>query len=405
MRTRRSAGIVAAAVVVVLTACAPPPVQVVPTVPASTTLGPRLPFAQTDGDILDVTKVQGAARELIAFGGNFTAVATPDGVRHAATNFAVVDELTGALVYAGSASSYVRTITSRDGTVYVGGDFTSFGGLPRQHLAALSPDLTVTPWDPAPPFVVRAALAGPEGVYVGGDGTSLRLVDPLSGSTRWLQPVSGGAVRALVLSPDGSALYAGGLFETLGGATRHGLVKLDAATGVPDPTFDAKLRADSGSGAHPDSDGEEVIRLAFDAERGRVLAGIAGYGADEFGVLDPDTGARIWLKTLRGDCQAVAIVGSTYVVGYHRNIGNAGVPFPYFAAQLEAARGQLTDWDPGLTGNQGNEDGGNNGVQAAFADPAHRLLFVAGAFTTPVKSLAVFGWDPPPDASSAAPQP
>ncbi len=394
-RTWKFAPAMVATAIVVLASCTPAPVEVVPPVPSSTPLSARSPFAQTNGDILDITKVQGAAQDLIAFGGNFTSVTTPDGVPHAATNFAVVDELTGELVYAGSASSYVRTVTSRDGVIYVGGDFTSFGGVARQHLAALSPTWEVTPWDPAPPFVVRVALAGPTGVFYGGDGGSVRLSDAVTGATLWSQPVSGGAVRSLVLSPDDAALYVGGLFEVLGGLTRHGLVRTDAASGTPDPTFDAHLRADSGTGAHADFDGEEVSRLLFDVDRGRLLAGIAGYGSDEFGVLDPATGARVWLKGLRGDCQAVAIVGTTYVIGYHRTKGNGSVPFPYFAAQLEATRGQLTDWDPGLTGEQGNADGGNNGVQAAYADPVHRLLFVAGAFTTPVKSLAVYGWDEP----------
>ncbi len=373
------------------------------TVPASTPIGARQPFAQTNGDILDITKVAGASRDLIAFGGNFTAVITPDGVSHPATNFAVVDEFTGALVYAGNASSYVRTISSRGGTIYVGGDFMSFAGATRTHLAALSPSFALTSWNPAPTFNVRTVLATQDGVYYGGDGGTARLASEATGATTWSQPVSGGSVRSFALSPDGAAVYVGGLFEVFGGLTQHGLIKANPLTGVPDPTFNAHLRPDSGVGAHADYDGEAASRLLFSADATRLLAGIAGYGADEFKIFDPTTGALILSKVLIGDCQAVAIVGSTYVVGYHRNNANTTIPYPYFAAQLEASNLQLTDWDPGLTGFQSNADGGNNGVQAAYADPVNRRLFVAGAFTSPVKALAVYTWaqpvNQPPTAS------
>ena len=158
---------------------------------ATTPLGARVAWAQTNGDILAITKIEGASRDLIAFGGNFTAVITPDGVSRPARHFAVVDEFSGALVYAGNASSYVRSITSRDGVTYVGGDFTSFGGVARNRLAALSPSFTVTSWNPAPSFRVRAVVAGPSGVYYGGD-----VAAPV------FSAVAAGALRILAVPPD-----------------------------------------------------------------------------------------------------------------------------------------------------------------------------------------------------------
>ena len=56
------------------------------------------------------------------------------------------------------------------------------------------------------------------------------------------------------------------------------------------------------------------------------------------------------------------------VAGYHRNNPNTTTPFPYFATQLELSNGRLTTWDPKITGNQSNADGGNNGVQAIYVD-------------------------------------
>jgi len=82
--------------------------------------------------------VQGAAVGELAIGGNFSHVITPDHVSHAAKNFAIVAEATGTVLYAGNANSYVRAIASFGGTTYVGGDFTSFGGVSRSHAAAVS---------------------------------------------------------------------------------------------------------------------------------------------------------------------------------------------------------------------------------------------------------------------------
>ncbi|CAN5163954.1 hypothetical protein BH09ACT10_BH09ACT10_11120 [soil metagenome] len=377
------------------------------TAPASTPIGARVAWAQTNGDILAITKVAGVSRDLIAFGGNFTAVITPDGVSHPATNFAVVDEFTGAVVYAGNANSYVRAISSKDGILFVGGDFTSFGGVARNRLVALSSTFAVTSWNPAPSFRVRAVVAGSRGVYYGGDGSSVRLVNPTSGAVVWSQSHTGGSVRALAVSPDNNSLYVGGLFETYGTLTRHGLIKASATTGAPDTGFNANFRLETGVGPAGSYDGEAGNVLQLTPDGSRLLVGVAGQGSDEFKVLNPTTGGLTWVKILPGDCQAFAIVGSTYVVGYHRNNANGTIPYPNFAAQLESTNNQLTTWDPGLTGIQSNADGGNNGVQAMYADPVNRRLFVAGAFTTengrPLKSLAAYTWgaatNQPPVAS------
>ena len=205
-------------------------------------------------------------------------------------------------------------------------------------------------------------------------------------------------VRALALSPGDAALYVGGLFETYGTLTRHGLIKANPLTGAPNTAFNANFRADSGVGTGGSYDGEAGNVLQVTPDGTRLLVGVAGQGSDVFKVLNPTTGANTWVKVLPGDTQAVAIVGTTYIVGYH-NKGGSTVPYPYFAAQLESTNSQLTTWDPGLTGFQSNADGGNNGVQAMYADPVNRRLFVAGAFTTengrPQKSLAVYTWGAP----------
>ena len=294
-----------------------------------------LAFDTTNGDILAITKIAGAAIDELAFGGSFTAVITPDRVSHPAQNFAVVNEATGAILYAGSANSYVRAIGSYAGAIYVGGDFTTFGGMTRSHLAALDPAFAVTSFNPAPSARVRAVQADAGGVYYGGDGATVKKTYGATGTQVWSQGISGGSVKAIQISPDGASIFVGGLFEVYGGLARHGIVKASAATGAPIAAFNAHFRLDSGIGSFGSYDGEEGISFTDAPEAANIIVGIGGHGSDEVRKVNMTTGTQVWNKILPGDCQAVVTVSDTYVSGYHRNHDNTTIPYPYFAAQLE----------------------------------------------------------------------
>ena len=354
-------------------------------------------FDRTNGDILAITKVAGGE---LAFGGNFTSVITPDGVGHSAKNFAIVSESSGAVLYAGNASSYVRSITSFGGTTYVGGDFGSFGGSSRSHAAALDSSFHVTSWNPKPSATVRGMAADSSGVYLGGGFSAVRKVSLSSGSTIWSKSTSGGDVHSVMA--DNGMLFAGGLFEKYNGTTQHGLVKIDPSSGSLVTSFNAHLRADTGVGHYGAYDGEEIISMSPGPNSGQIFIGSGGHAppgdsSNEAILISSSSGARAWKVSTIGDCQALGLVGSTVVAGYHRNNSNTSIPFPYFAAQLENSNGALTTWDPKITGNQGNADGGNNGVQAIYSDPGTNTIYIAGAFTnyngsSSHKSLIAFTW-------------
>ncbi len=50
-----------------------------------------------------------------------------------------------------------------------------------------------------------------------------------------------GAVQVIVAAPDGRSIYVGGDFTSIGGRTARGIVRVDVASGVVDPTFQANL--------------------------------------------------------------------------------------------------------------------------------------------------------------------
>jgi PQQ-like domain len=367
------------------------------TTPISST---PIPFDKTNGDILAITKISGAPVGELAFGGNFSSVSTPDGVAHSAKNFAIVNEATGAVLYAGNASSYVRSITSFGGTTYVGGDFGSFGGSSRSHAAALDSSFNVTSWNPKPSATVRGMAADSSGVYMGGNFSAVRKVSLSSGSTIWSKTTSGGDVHSVMV--DAGMLFAGGLFEKYNGTTQHGLVKLDPSSGSLITSFNAHLRADTGVGQYGQYDGEEIISMEPGPNSGEIFVGSGGHAppglaSNEAILMSSTTGSRVWKVSTIGDCQALGVVGSTVVAGYHRNVANTTIPYPYFASQLENSNGALTTWDPKITGNQSNADGGNNGVQAIYADASTNTIYIAGAFTqyngtSTHKSLIAFTW-------------
>lgn len=139
------------------------------------------------------------------------------------------------------------------GTVYAGGSFTTIGGQVRPRLAEIHPVGAagaggVTAWDPAMSSgtVYDLASFGPT-VYAGGSfsvagGAVRQKLAALDAGTakavdQW-NPAADQEVRAIDLTGDGQALYAGGIFTKVGGQDRAGLAALQAV-GVGEGKGDA----------------------------------------------------------------------------------------------------------------------------------------------------------------------
>jgi len=266
---------------------------------------------------------------------------------------APIDATTGAVLpeLPKVAGSVFAVVSDGAGGWYIGGSFTTVGGLPRSNLAHVTSYLSVSAWSPNADGIVRAlAVSGPT-VYVGGDFTSIggaarnhiAALDATTGAvTAWDPNATGFGVYALTVS--GSTVYAGGGFTTVGGQARNYIAALDASTGAAsewNPNADLYVGALAVSG--------NIVYAGGD------FTNIGGQPRNKIAALDATTGAATeWNPDAGCGCRgvpkclasvrALAVSGSTVFAGGHFcSIG--GQPRRHIAA-LDATTGAATAWDP-----------------------------------------------------------
>src|SRR6202007_1972096 len=108
------------------------------------------------------------------------------------------------------------------------GAFSAVGGVPRSNLARILADRSVSSWRPEASDTVCALATDGATVYVGGLFTSvggmarsyIAALDATSGMATAWNPQASDAVFALARS--GSTIYAGGAFGIIGGQLRNG---------------------------------------------------------------------------------------------------------------------------------------------------------------------------------------
>lgn len=145
------------------------------------------------------------------------------------SNIAAVDAASGALLaWTPTVDGAVRTMAlSSDGTtLYIGGDFLNVGGQARAHLAALTTALgQLTPLTVDTDATVRSVAVTSDGgtLFVAGDFTRvagqsrgrLAAINISNGqATSWRADADAG-VHRIAMSPDGADLYVGGDFTTI----------------------------------------------------------------------------------------------------------------------------------------------------------------------------------------------
>jgi hypothetical protein len=291
-------------------------------------------------------------------------------------SFTMVAPQTGAAVPIDSATATVppgfppvaglvtAVTTDGRGGWFIGGTFSTVGGVPRANLAHIRSDFSLAPWNPGTDGQVLA-LAFQSGVlYAGGAFTTvggvgrarIAAIDTATGVPTGWNPSSNDLVRALVARP--GVIYAGGRFVTIGAASRNRIAALDATTGLatawnPSASLDVYGLAEAGG-------------LVY---AGGTFTNIGGATRNRIAALDETTGlATSWNPNAGNQVTSISVGGGVvYLGGAFVTMG--GQPRQRLAA-VDGSTGALLPFNPGAS------------ATVWSMSLVNSTLYVGGDFTT-----------------------
>jgi hypothetical protein len=230
--------------------------------------------------------------------------------------------------------------------VFMGGSFDGAGGIARHNLAAI--DLQTgepTAFDPSPDEGVLSLAVAHGRLYAGGwfenvagaPRKSLAAFDlPTGALSPWAPAGADGDVNAI--ATDAERVYVGGNFKTIGGATQTGLAALRADDATATPGFPA---VDGYVNALAIGEGRLFVGGNFEGAK------FGGEDRRNLGAIDLATGQVAgWAPRADERVYALAAAGGkVYAGGIFQAIDGAERPV---LAALDAQSGALLDWDAGL---------------------------------------------------------
>ena len=243
-------------------------------------------------------------------------------------------------------------------TLLVGGNFGAIGGQARNNAANLSLSTgAAQPWNPNTNGTVRAFADQGVELYLAGDFTTVggqarsyvACVNDMTGAVNGWVPSVNAPVHALLLKNSNTEIVIGGRFSLAGGQPRHGLASLDVTTVPgpatawnPRPNEDVLALAGIGSSIH--AGGE--FTAANNVIRSNVAALDRVSGAATAWAPSITSGLPVEVRAL--DLNIVGgVVASVYVGGEFIEAG--GQPRSNLA-EIDAASGLATPWNPMVTG-------------------------------------------------------
>jgi len=314
-------------------------------------------FWRTDGPVLAIL----VTNDTVYLGGQFNYVGPDNG------NANVVDAATGELRPGFPKVNGPVHCAASDGQGgwYIGGAFSSVGGMVRSNLAHVLADNTVDPrWNPqanGSNMVIRVSGGT---VYVGGAFTRIgatprnriAALDAVTGQPTGWNPNASALVTTMELA--GNLLYVGGNFTTIGGASRARLAALDLTTGLAtswNPGAQALV-----------NDLEVVGNVVYVAGS---FTSVGGSPRNRIAALSTTANTALgWNPNASGPVSALAVVGNTvYAAGSFVSIGSQN---RNGLAALDATTGLATSWDP-------NPNGAALSLQVSGD-----TIYVGGAFTS-----------------------
>ncbi len=385
---------------------------------SATPASAAVPFGETpaptwgaDARVRTIVSVGGTAY----FGGHFTSLTPPTGDQSAPVErnrAAAVDMVTGApTAWDPDVNGKVwDMVAAPDGaTIFLGGSFTSVGGVRRKRVAQVDTATGgVTSWKANVPSGVRALALSPDGavLYMGGvfkkvrgvdqpylaavSTTTGRLIDDwrprIAQATGPCPPRCSPEVSSLAVSADGTGLYVGGHFGSVNGELRNNAAQVSIADGStmpwdpnvfePDPNNPNQRNLVNGIAVSP-SGSSTPDRVFICGDWWRV----DGQRSPNLAAVDAVSGKKDngWIATTDGgtpDC--VVGGGYVYVGGHFQRVGGSqakidGVDRNHLAA-IDAVTAEVAAWDPNANSVLGLHD-----LYLAMADDGS--LFAGGDFT------------------------
>jgi hypothetical protein len=330
--------------------------------------------AKVAGDVHALA--QSPADGRVFLGGSFTkaggkahvnlAAVRPDGTVDAAFN-------------AGTDGRVDALAVSQDGsTLFVGGTFSvvtdpESGTVSRANLAALNAATgeVLANWQADTTGVtpdVSALRVSGDTLYVGGrfggiDGSTTRnklaaVVASTGDLITSFRPRPNGKINEIRVSPDGSAVYVGGGFTSLGGQPRV------AAGSVQSSNGDATSFA-------PQVDGGNAVTIELSADGSDFYATTENNTVFDF---PTNSNAPRWSVKMSGNTQAMAWSASDlYLGGHFSQVITTKEKRPYFAS-INPETGAVNAWNP-------NASGGKMGVWALHFDAGRGHVHAGGVFS------------------------
>ncbi|VAW84789.1 hypothetical protein MNBD_GAMMA16-1355 [hydrothermal vent metagenome] len=186
-------------------------------------------------------------RNRLYIGGSFTNIGT-----QARNNIAALDPNTGtANAFNPDADGTVHSLMlnededeSVDETqLYVGGSFLNIGGELQNYAARLSTGSDTnnldSDWAPAINNTVRSIVVSRNRIYIGGDFTRVESTDrralialTVSGNQAGWFANANGEVHTIAFSTNGTNVFVGGEYLSIGGQERNKLARIDSSTGA-----------------------------------------------------------------------------------------------------------------------------------------------------------------------------
>jgi hypothetical protein len=259
----------------------------------------------------------------------------------------------------------VSAIVVRGNDIYLGGNFTSMGGQPRNRIAKVSKDGTLDPtFNPNAtggniPGIDTIVVTSSD-VYVGGDFSSiggqprldLAKLNPISGLVDGgrqsfnpdpLNGINPSRVRTLQVS--GDEVYVGGDFTSIGGKSRNKIAKISGTTGDTDVQFDANVSGGTNVGPNV----FKIVLAHSTLFVGGDFSNIGGAARNNIATLNPKTGAEVTgfnpnaTGGLRPEVFQIAVTDEeVYIGGSFTQVG--GQPRVQIARLTKT--GALTPFDP-----------------------------------------------------------